>query len=181
MSVSREIEGQSIQSASSDNAVQVLLLAFNLRAGQPCSAVLIVRKDQNRQVSSTEPQVSNEFQLMQVYQTSTDRKDWNATRPHRLTRVITAAIGTQMGYLLGNPFGHRVIATPFQSERSQSSETSSRSKAHRRKRSKRDSHMLMRGTTAVDLVTIISLVTTGVVDLAATALTIKLNVPDKTN
>ena len=80
------------------------------------------------------------FQLMQVYQTSTDRKDWNATRPHRLTRVITAAIGTQMGYLLGNPFGHRVIATPFQSERSQSSETSSRSKAHRRKRSKRDSH-----------------------------------------
>ena len=108
MSVSREIEGQSIQSASSDNAVQVLLLAFNLRAGQPCSAVLIVRKDQNRQVSSTEPQVSNEFQLLQVYQTSTDRKDWNATRPHRLTRVITAAIGTQMGYLLGNPFGHRV-------------------------------------------------------------------------
>ena len=40
----------------------------------------------------------------------------------------------------------------------------------------------MRGTTvAVDLVTIRSLVTTGVVDLAATALTIKLNVPDKTN
>ena len=63
MSVSREIEGQSIQSASSDNAVQVLLLAFNLRAGQPCSAVLIVRKDQNRQVSSTEPQVSNEFSI----------------------------------------------------------------------------------------------------------------------
>ena len=63
MSVSREIEGQSIQSASSDNAVQVLLLAFNLRTGQPCSAILIVRKDQNRQVSSTEPQVSNEFSI----------------------------------------------------------------------------------------------------------------------
>ena len=45
----------------------------------------------------------------------------------------------------------------------------------------RTADMLMRGTTAVDLGTIISLVTTGVVDLAATALTIKLNVPDKTN
>ena len=63
MPVSRERAEQSILSASSDNAAQVFLPASSLRAGQPRSAVLIVRQDQNRPVSSTEPQIENEFSI----------------------------------------------------------------------------------------------------------------------
>ena len=62
-SVSRRSSHANKVSISSGSAEHNRMLVSSDYAEQPCSAVCAVRREQNRQVTSPEPQVVNEFSI----------------------------------------------------------------------------------------------------------------------